>query len=341
MASMNVFKSSLFNMTSLTGYVNKMPHVPQVLGEMNLFQEESTRTEDIFVEENNGRLNLVPSTERGSPSTKVDGDKRRGTSFKTVRLSQQARISSHEVQGIRADNSEMEMRSVQMEVEKRRRKLELNLSLTEEYHRLGAINGLLLDADGTTVIEDFFDAFNLTRPTATAYNFGSATFNVRDTTRGITRSIMRAGKGAVLLTSKIVALCGDDFYDALTSHPTVKPVFDNWNAKVAFREETGPFQEFYLDGVYWRNYRGTDDNSTVAIPADECRFVVSGGNEIFKHVLAPSEGWSQVSQLGVRRYADIVMDKDRSDPRFADLFLDSYPLFINQRPDLLRIGRAT
>lgn len=325
-------------MISLSGYVNRAPHVPQVLGEMNLFEQEPVRTTSVFVEENNGRLNLVPTTERGAPSTKIGSDKRAGRSFETVRLSQMGRIHSREVQNIRANGSEMELRSVQMEVEKRRKKLDLNLSLTEEYHRLGAINGLLLDADGTSVIEDYFDVFGITRPTATVYTFTDPTFNVRDTTRSITRSIMRASKGAVLPTSRIVALCGDDFYDALTNHPTVKPAFDNWTAKVAFRDETGPFQMFYLDGVYWKNYRGTDDNSTIAIPLNECRFVVEGGVEIFKQALAPSEGWSQVNQLGQRRYADIVMDKERNDPRYADLFLESYPLFINQRPDLNRSG---
>lgn len=340
MASMDVFKSSLFSTISLSGYVNKKAHVPTFLGELGLFEPRPVRTTDIFVESKNETLSLIPVSQRGGPSTNVDGDKRNGRKFETVRLSQDSRITAREVQNIRADNSETELKSVQGEVEMRRQKMDRNLAMTEEHHRLGAINGLLLDADGTTVIEDFFDAFGIAQPTFTDYAFGTETTNVRDISRGIERELWRASKGAMVQgVSSIVALCGDDFYDNYTSHATVKPAFDRWETSQSYNDATGVFQSFRHGNINWVNYRGTDDNSTIAIPTNECRFVIKDGTETFVQALAPGEGYGQVNQLGQRRYADIVLDRGRTDPRYADVFLDSYPLFLNQRPDLLRKAR--
>ena len=64
-----------------------------------------------------------------------------------------------------------------------------DLELTEEHHRLGAINGVLLDADGTTVIEDFYDRFGIAKPGAVDFAFSSEATEVRNVIKGITRAM--------------------------------------------------------------------------------------------------------------------------------------------------------
>src|SRR5205085_2215888 len=81
---------------------------------------------------------------------------------------------------------------------------------------------------------------------------------------GVFRQILRAAKAGNNPNVRIVALCGDAFFDALIAHPDVRVTYLNWQAAADLRV-TRPFQTFTFGGIDWVNYRGSDDNSTIAI----------------------------------------------------------------------------
>lgn len=71
--------------------------------------------------------------------------------FNTIHLPARSTIRADEVRGLRQFGSESELESVQTMVQKRQIKHRRQLDATIEYHRIGAIKGQILDADGRGV----------------------------------------------------------------------------------------------------------------------------------------------------------------------------------------------
>lgn len=338
MASMDIFNSSAFSMTSLTGAVNKVGYKPQLLGSLNIFEPMPVRTRTVFVDRREGKLTLIPSSPVGAPPKELVVDPRNAVPLKTTRLAEGFTLYAEEIQGIRAFGSETEFAQVQAEYLKRMASVRDDMDLTHEFHRLGALQGLLLDADGTTVIYNYFTEFGVTEAPAIDFdldNASPATGAIRLKTAEVIRSMSRSAGGAFRPGTTIHALVGDAFYDALITHPEVEKTYQNWAAAADLRQDR-TWQAFTYGGITWHNYRGTDDNSTVAIDPDEAKFFPVGAKDVFKKAMAPAEFGPYVNTLGQDTYAMNIPDRDRQAWTRGELY--SYPLYFCQRPDVLRKG---
>ena len=165
MASFDVFKGDGFTLSSLTAAINVGPHVPTLIGDSGLFSEEGVTTTTVQIEKQGSKLILVPSQERGGNGVVINADKRELIPFNTVHLPERATILADEVQGLRAFGSETEAESVENYVNTRFAKMRKNLEVTLEYHRIGAIQGKVLDADGSTELVDLYAKFGLSKKT--------------------------------------------------------------------------------------------------------------------------------------------------------------------------------
>lgn len=338
MASMDIFNSSAFLMTSLTGAVNKVGYKPQLLGSLNIFEPMPVRTRTVFVDRREGKLTLIPSSPVGAPPKELVVDPRNAVPLKTTRLAEGFTLYAEEIQGIRAFGSETEFAQVQAEYLKRMASVRDDMDLTHEFHRLGALQGLLLDADGTTVIYNYFTEFGVTEAPAIDFdldNANPATGAIRLKTAEVIRFMSRSAGGAFTPGTTIHALVGDAFYDALITHPEVEKTYQNWAAAADLRQDR-TWQAFTYGGITWHNYRGTDDNSTVAIDPDEAKFFPVGAKDVFKKAMAPAEFGPYVNTLGQDTYAMNIPDRDRQAWTRGELY--SYPLYFCQRPDVLRKG---
>jgi hypothetical protein len=341
MASMDIFNSSAFSMTSLTGAVNKVGYKPQLLGSLNIFEPMPVRTRTVFVDRRDNKMTLIPSSPVGAPPKELQVDPRNAVPLKTTRLAEGFTLYAEEVQGIRAFGSETEFQQVQTEYLRRMAMVRDDMELTHEYHRLGALQGLLLDADGTSVIYNYFTEFGVTEAPAIDFdldNASPATGAVRLKTAEVIRGMARSAGGAFTPATTVHALVGDSFYDALISHPEVEKTYLNWAAAADLRQDRS-FQSFTYGGITWHNYRGTDDNSTVAIDPDEAKFFPVGARDVFKKAMAPAEFGPYVNTLGQDTYAMNIPDRDRQAWTRGELY--SYPLYFVQRPDVLRKGVRT
>jgi hypothetical protein len=335
---MDIFNSSAFSMTSLTGAVNKVGYKPQLLGSLNIFEPMPVRTRTVFVDRREGKLTLIPSSPVGAPPKELVVDPRNAVPLKTTRLAEGFTLYAEEIQGIRAFGSETEFAQVQDEYLKRMASVRDDMDLTHEFHRLGALQGLLLDADGTTVIYNYFTEFGVTEAAAIDFdldNANPATGAIRLKTAEVIRSMSRSAGGAFTPGTTIHALVGDAFYDALITHPEVEKTYQNWAAAADLRQDR-TWQAFTYGGITWHNYRGTDDNSTVAIDPDEAKFFPVGAKDVFKKAMAPAEFGPYVNTLGQDTYAMNIPDRDRQAWTRGELY--SYPLYFCQRPDVLRKG---
>ena len=68
MATMDVFNSNAFSLTSLSGAVDKMDYKPGLLGELGIFEPMPVRNRTIFVDQRDGALNLIQTSSTADPS---------------------------------------------------------------------------------------------------------------------------------------------------------------------------------------------------------------------------------------------------------------------------------
>jgi len=230
MSVLNPFKNPWFSMTSLTGVVEKVDFVPQYLGGLGIFNDDPVRTYDLFVDRSDQGLTLVPTSELGAPPDELDRDQRDVVTLRIPRIAQSFTLHTHELIGLRGFGTEGTFQNYQVEYIKRFDKMRRRNDLTQEYHRLGAVQGLVLDADGTRVIHDSFDVFGVPRPAGIDFPFSDADADIRQVCHNIVRDVVRSSRGAMTGQSRIHSICGDEFYDSLITHPSVSKYYLQWSA---------------------------------------------------------------------------------------------------------------
>lgn len=341
MLTMDVFKQDAFNSTTLTAVVDKLGYTPGFLGSIGgLFVPVPVRTTAVFIEERANAPALIQTTPRGAPPKQRGGEKSKVRAFETVRLAEASRITASELQGIRAFGSETELKQLQTEIARRQGLIRNDFELTKEYHRLAAIQGKALDADGT-VIYDWATEFGQAIPAEIDFDLDNAspvTGAVRKKCNTVKRSILASLKGLGGNGIGIGAVVGDAFWDDLTSHPEVEKTFINTQQAADLRNGFGTaWSTFRYGDITWVNYRGSDD-SAVGVGTDKAKFFPIGAG-IFPVAQSPGESFEFVNTPGQDIYSGIVTDKDRN--AWADVELFSYPLYVCTMPSALHQGRRT
>jgi hypothetical protein len=342
---MDIFNSPHFSMLSLTTGLEKVEYQPTFIRSLNLFTPDRIRTKAAAIEERDGVLNLIPASQRGEPLGERTTEKRVIRYFDVPRIAKGDTVTAAEIQDVRAFGSETELMQVQAEVARRLNGpagLMREVELTWENMALGAVQGIVVDSDGSTVIKNYFTEFGVTQPTEIDFdldNASPASGAVRKLCSDVTRAMQRAAKGAwVMGQSYALALCGDNFWDDLTAHSEVRQTYLNTQQAADLREGLA-FESFRYGGITWVNYRGTDDNSKVAIPTDLAKFLPVMAPGVFRVVYAPGEFFGITNQPGRDVYALIVRDKDRDAWVRPEVY--SYPLYMCTRPLMLQRARRT
>lgn len=119
MASLNIFNRDMFSTISLTQAVERAPCNPGMLGSMGIFTPEPIRTTTLAVESRQGKLTLIPFSERGEAGSQRTTERRQGFYFKLPRLLTEDTITANELQDIRAFGTETELMQVEAEVARR------------------------------------------------------------------------------------------------------------------------------------------------------------------------------------------------------------------------------
>ncbi|WP_369173597.1 major capsid protein, partial [Burkholderia pseudomallei] len=144
--------------------------------------------------------------------------------FNTVHLPQRAVIKADEIQNLRAFGDDSELETVQRYVDKRLAKMRRQLEATHEYHRLGAVRGVILDADGKHVVANLLDRFGIEQQVI-EYELSNAKTEIRIKNEDTLEAIEDA-LGNVPFSS-VRAFCGRNFWRKLLTLPTVKETFLN------------------------------------------------------------------------------------------------------------------
>lgn len=340
---LDLFQNDAFGLVSMLKAVDKVERVPNRLGQLALFTPNPVRTEAVAVEMRNGTLSVIKTSERGAPLEHRSSEKRNIRDFRTRRIAKGDRIMAAELAFVREFNTEQQVVEVQAELARRMSGpagLVADIETTWEHMRLGAVQGKVLDADGS-VIYDWFKEFGITQASEIDFDLDAASPTPGALRKKVQDSVVRAmrkkAKGA--LYSGVRALCGSNFFDDLVNHSEVRETYLNQQEASELREGYDG-REFRFGGVTWEEYIGTDDGETVAVQADKVVFFPEGaGNGVFEVAFSPGEQFGHIGQLGQPIYPIIVPDRDRDS--FVDLEVYSYPLFICKRPEMLLRGKRT
>ena len=339
MLTMDVFRQDAFSAISMTNAIELVGYTPQFLGSMGIFETVPVATTSVWIEQRGMAPALIQTDLRGAPPRQVGTDKRTVRAYATTRLSQSTRIMADWLQGVRAFGSETELMTLQTEIARRQTKMRNNMELTAEHMRMGAIQGKVVDADGTTILWDWTGEFEQ-NPIAQIHfdleNAAPARGILRRTCNNLRRTMVRNLQGLGGPNVAIYALCGDAFWDDFITHQEVRETYLNYQGAAELRGTAfGAWEQFGFAGVNWTNYRGTDDNSTVAVPSDQCIFFPTNAG-IFQVAYSPAERFEFVNTMGRPMYSWTVRDDDRD--MWEDVEMYQYPLYVCTMPSALASG---
>jgi hypothetical protein len=340
----DIFSGDNFSVRSLTDAINIVPNMYGRVNQLGIFQEKAIDTTLVSVEFNHGVLNLIPKSDRGTPAPKNRTAKRSAKHFEVPRIALDDVILPSDIQNVRAFGS-MNMKTPESVTNDKLLELSNKHDITNEFLKCGALNGLVVDASGATIL-DIFTEFSVTQ-LVQAIDFDDAAETVRAKFNAIKRHIKLALLGDTM--SYVHALCSPGYFDALIQSEEAKAAYTNYmNAQAVglgmAAASANPLRDDVRDGFMWQGiffeeYLGTaTDIAGTAhnfIPDNTARYFPVGTNNTFREWHAPADWMETVNTMGLKKYAKVVPEDGN---RHVELLSQSNPLPICLRPDVLVQG---
>lgn len=330
---LDVFKQNAFNLISLTDLINKIPFIPGRAGRVVDWSSSGVPTTVIAVEEISGVLQLVNPSPRGGAGTTVPKQKRTVRNLTVPHYQIDDAIYAEEVQGVRALGQESQAQTVQDMVNQRMAiHTQLTLDPTIEYQRMGAVRGIILNGDGSTLY-NLFTEFNVAQPTEVAFDLGtSANGTVRKLCTDVTRTIATALGGIPYVG--VYAFCSDSFWDDLIKNVEVRATYLNQQEASQLRAGVA-YQTLNFGGITFENYRGSVGATQFAL-TDKAHFFPFGVPGLWRTLYAPADYIETVNTIGLPRYAKIW---EMENGKGVNLEVQTNSLSFCTRPGVLVQGR--
>jgi hypothetical protein len=326
----NPFDNPAFSMAALSAAINLIPNRYGRLEGLQIFPVKPVRLRQILVEEQAGVLNLLPSLPPGSPGTVGIRGKRTVRSFVIPHIPHDDVVLPEEVQGLRSFGSETELESIAGVMANHLETMRNKHAITLEHLRMGALKGVILDADGS-VIYDLYTEFAIT-PKVISFDLANAAANVNKKCADVLRHLEDNLKGEFMTGAHV--LCSPEFYDALTDHPKVRSAFTYWQQGAVLISDMR--QGFSFGGLTFEEYRGqaTDGEGITRrfIAEGEAHCFPKGTVNTFSTYVAPADFNETANTLGQPLYAK---QEPRKFDRGTDLHTQSNPLPMCHRPGVL------
>lgn len=340
----DIYDGDAFRPTTLTDWVNRfVPFQPTFLSSLGLFQASGgVYTTDVAFDDENGTLTLIKTSPRGSAPEQSQGTKGRTFKVPTVRLAREAVITADQVAGVRVLGSTV-LQSAQRVINSRIEGptgLKAALSYTFEHMQLGAVDGIVYDADNSTVLWDYFSFYGVSRPASVALPIKpTATLDtpLKKALTALKRSMVSELNGLSTTGARIIILCGDTFFDDIDNCPEVVAArkiqaTGNSNAPAIIADNKA-YSSFVYGDCIFVNYRGSED-SKVAVPTDGGRAFFLGVPGLFPTFFAPADTMDFIGTEGLPSY--LLQRRERQTESSRAFELQSNPLFMNMRPKHVR-----
>lgn len=318
----DIFKNDAFGLVPLTKALNDVPFIPSRLGDMGVFQSEPITTVGVHIERQGEVLALVPAAARGTPGQTVVPGRRDLRTLNSVHLPTQFTVIADEVQGLRAFGKEDDVETALNWLGRKAQLARRRLELTQEFHRIGALQGIVLDADGTSPLVNLFTEFGVSQQTL---SFALSVDTTKMLLKCLTYKRMLEDALGGLPYSDITMECEASFFDAFVQHLSVKDAFAYYN-EIHNRSDTrGGFR---FGDITWREYRGKVGGNSF-IPVGTAFPVISGTPDLYLSNWAPAPYNDTVNTMGMPFYG---LMEEMPMKRGWTMELQSNPLIFTTRP---------
>jgi len=344
MSVLDIFNQDAFSVRTLTDSINKLPFVPGRAGQVIDWNEQGITTTTIMVEEIDGVLTIINPSGRGGDGVTVAKQKRTARAFVVPHYQVDDAMMADEVQNVRAFGSENAVEDLSTMINNRMAQhVSWRLDPTLEYQRLGALKGIILNADGTTLY-NLFTEFGVTQEATIDFNLDATT----DTgaIRGVCADaidLIADNLGGITFTG-VNAFCGKNFFKSLISNIEVRNTYKNTPMAQVLREgyvdpNTGNkiYGAFEFGGIIFESYRGKN-GTTPFVGDDEVRIFPVGTPGLYRTVNAPADFLGQPNSVGLPRYTRMW---PMTNGKGMHLEVQSNSLSYCTRPKVLLQGTTT
>lgn len=297
-----------FTIVELTAAINNRPFVPgQVgalrVGDQPLFDEDGVATDSIKVEEQEGKLDIIEPTPRGSAGNALDdGEDRRRLTFEIDHFEIPDSVNADEIQGVKMFGSDDQLEVMENRIDAKLARHARSLDATLEHQRVGAIKGIIVSGKGK-VLHNLYDRFGLAVPAPIALGIDQQVAGIASK---IKKDVVYAVEDELDESyDHIHAMCGRDFHDFLWEQKEVRETFLADNQGYQLRD--GAPDVFRVGKVTFERYR-TGKKATAAnggaafIATNEARAFPVGVPDLFITRFGPGDWNGLPNTVGLPRY---------------------------------------
>lgn len=334
---LDIFGNVAFSSTSLTQAINIVPNDYGRVRELGLFANEPITTTTVVVQYENGTLNLLPTRERGAPSSLGMPDKRGARPFSCFHIPHDDFVRADDVQNILARTaSDGVLDAVQSLVNRKQAKMRRKHAITLEHMRMGALRGEILDNDGSSLL-NLFTQFGVTQKSID-FVLGTTTTDVNAKTDELTAYMEDNLQGETM--TGVHVLASPEWFAKYTGHTKITDAFKYYDGRFNV-VRTDVRKRFEWRGVTFEEYRGSaqylQEDGTYGtrrfIPAGEAIAFPLGTSDTFTTYWAPADFIDTVNTFGEEIYVRQAVDPEFQ--RWVKLHSQSNPLPLVKRPSLL------
>lgn len=297
-------------MMTLAGAVQAIPFEPSYLGDRGIFSYSPKTTNTIATEFDGQTINLVQTTAPGSPMQETILNPRNVKTLNSVRIARKVRVLPEEVANTRRIAG-AGLDTVDDRLAWKIKNAVRDIRTTLEYHRVGAALGNILDADGVSVIANFFSLLGISQTTIDCAQGTAATgkyISLAETVLNVLEDAL--GDLHPVDGKPPIVLCGRTFWQRFINSADVIQAYQyfmsNRQKGIPGRDDLR-YNDFEHGGLIWRQYRGSAGNSSRFVPDAEAHIIVDGVPGTYMgHFCPPQDIQSRVNKDG--QELDVTME---------------------------------
>lgn len=329
----NPFDEAGFDLVSMTKGIEVIPNMYGRINQLGLFRNEGVTQRTVIFDEQDGVLNLLQTQPWGAPAAVNKRVGKRTRSFAIPHIPLDDRISPSDFQGVRAFDSPNMTETLNGVMGRVLGHIRGKHAITLEHLRVGAVKGIILDSDASTIY-NLYTEYGITQK-AVSFALGTTTTKINNKCKEVVRHIEDNLKGEIM--TGVHCLCSPAFFDDLVAHAEVEKYFIQHSAALNLAGgNVDPRKGFRFGGITFEEYRGTatdaSGNARLFIASGEAHVFPVGTTSTFVNYFAPADYLETVNTVGRELYAKQIMDPAG---RWVDVYTQSNPLPICRRPALL------